>query len=93
MLVSYSFSIATVPSIVCLVFNLDKRLIIYVSRRGFTGADLVAWSILGVVCGLVGAGFVAALDTLSRRRNYFTRKDLPDSTRKLRMFGEFRMHP
>eukprot|EP00904_Undaria_pinnatifida_P006780 jgi/Undpi1/3231/HiC_scaffold_15.g06605.m1 len=53
----------------------------------FTGADLAAWSVLGALCGLVGAGFVAVLDGLSRRRNFFTRKDLGESTRKMRMFG------
>lgn len=37
----------------------------------------------------MGAGFVAVLDGLSRRRNFFTRKDLSDSTRKMRMFGEW----
>eukprot|EP00752_Nemacystus_decipiens_P008716 g7778.t1 len=53
---------------------------------GFTGTDLWAWAVLGAVCGLVGAGFVAVLDALSKRRNFFTRKDLPPSTRKMRMF-------
>ncbi|CAM9753626.1 unnamed protein product, partial [Hapterophycus canaliculatus] len=54
--------------------------------QGFTGTDLVAWGLLGAVCGLVGAFFVAVLDALSRRRNFFTRKDLHPSTRKMRMF-------
>ncbi|CAN0464794.1 unnamed protein product, partial [Ectocarpus sp. 12 AP-2014] len=54
--------------------------------QGFTATDLLAWAVLGAVCGLVGAWFVAVLDALSHRRNFFTRKDLDPSTRTKRVF-------
>lgn len=57
--------------------------------RGFTAADLVAWALLGTVCGLVGAVFVAVLDSLSKLRNHFIRKDLDERTRRRRVFGTF----
>ncbi|CAN0510326.1 unnamed protein product, partial [Ectocarpus sp. 12 AP-2014] len=54
--------------------------------QGFTATDLLAWAVLGAVCGFVGAWFVAVLDALSHRRNFFTRKDLDPSTRTKRVF-------
>ncbi|CAN0322057.1 unnamed protein product, partial [Discosporangium mesarthrocarpum] len=39
--------------------------------EGWRAWDLLAWSVLGVLCGLLGALFTAAVDTLVKLRNRY----------------------